>query len=82
MELSILAFLTQVCREETDYKRIVGKRSLPVLSERLNNINEFPLQGQIELKFFKMISVLTKGCKENIFTVKGMKEKLTNYMNY
>lgn len=40
-----------------------------------------PLTGNIELKFFKMISVLVKNCKENIYIVKGMKDKLTNYLS-
>lgn len=81
MEISVYSFLTQIVREETDYKRIIGKKLLPIANERLSRTDENPLQSQIELKFFKMLSVLTKNCKENIYIVKGMKEKLTNYLS-
>ena len=33
------------------------------------------------MKFFKMISVLVKGCKDNIFIVRGMKDKMTTYLS-
>ena len=80
-ESSIYSFLTQIIREESDYKRIIGKKLFPILNERLIRNSEMPLQGQIELKFFKMISVLVKNCKENIYVVKGMKDKLTHYLS-
>jgi c-di-AMP phosphodiesterase-like protein len=79
LEISIYSFITQVIREESDYKRIIGKRLLPILNERLYNIQDHPLVGPCELKFFKMLSVLTKNCKENIYIVKSMKEGLTKY---
>eukprot|EP00347_Sterkiella_histriomuscorum_P016136 403354352 len=81
MEMSIYSFLTQIVREESDYKRIIGKRVLPICNERLMRNNEIPLMNTIELKFFKMMSVLVKNCKENIYIVKGMKDKLTNYLS-
>ena len=81
IELSIYSFLTQVVREESDYKRIIGKKVLPVCDERLGRLVDCALQENIEVKFFKMISVLIKNCKENIYIVKGMKEKLTRYLS-
>ncbi len=38
LEVSIYSFLTQVVREESDYKRIIGKKLLPILYERLYHI--------------------------------------------
>ena len=40
IEGSAYSFLTQVIREESDYKRILGKRVLSVLNERLIRNNE------------------------------------------
>lgn len=54
---------------------------LTICNDRLGKTLDFPLQGNIELKFFKMISVLVKNCKENIYIVKGMKEKLRTYLS-
>ncbi|CDW74435.1 arm repeat protein [Stylonychia lemnae] len=81
MEMSIYSFLTQMVREENDYKRIIGKKVLPICNERLQRNSEIPLTGSMELKFFKMMSVLVKNCKENIYIVKGMKDRLTNYLS-
>lgn len=60
IESTIYSFLTQVVREEPDYKRIIGKRLLPICNDRISKCNELPLIGGLELKFFKMISVLVK----------------------
>jgi hypothetical protein len=82
METSVYSFLTQVIREESDYKRIIGKKLLPFLNERITKCYEYSLVGQREVKFFKLISVLIKNCKENIFLVKGMKEGLRKYIEH
>mmetsp|Transcript_8002 Transcript_8002/g.7499 ORF Transcript_8002/g.7499 Transcript_8002/m.7499 type:complete len:132 (+) Transcript_8002:2096-2491(+) len=78
LENAIYSFFTQLTREESDYKRIIGKKMLPVINERLENAQEHPFSKpggftQTEVKFFKLVSVLIKNCKENIFIMKSLK---------
>jgi len=72
-----------VIREEVDYKRILGRKLLPLIAHRLSHIQAIPFQSaQCETKFVKMLSVLTKKCKENMYMVKGgpMRDSLQYYM--
>jgi hypothetical protein len=85
LEVSIYSFLTQLVREESDYKRIVGRKVLPVCNERLERIAEFKFSkvgdtSHCEIKFFKLMSVLIKKCKENNYLMRGMKKTLNNYL--
>ena len=83
--MSIYSFLTQLVREESDYKRIVGRKVLPICNERLEKIAEFKFSkvgdsSPCEVKFFKLMSVLIKNSKENIYLMRGMKKSLNNYL--
>ncbi|TNV85265.1 hypothetical protein FGO68_gene15236 [Halteria grandinella] len=82
VEVCVYSFFTQVIREEVDYKRILGRKLLPLCAHRLSHIQEIPFQSpQCETKFIKMLSVLTKKCKENIYMVRGpMRDSLQYYM--
>mmetsp|Transcript_41226 Transcript_41226/g.30305 ORF Transcript_41226/g.30305 Transcript_41226/m.30305 type:complete len:88 (+) Transcript_41226:1116-1379(+) len=35
LENAIYSFFTQLVREESDYKRVIGKKLLPIINERL-----------------------------------------------
>jgi hypothetical protein len=64
-------------RDEADYKRIVGKQVIPVCHRRL--LKAEPIKNQA--KFFKLIAVLIKRCKENINLARGqMKDTMVGYM--
>lgn len=69
-------------REEAEYKRIIGKKLLPLCNQRLQSAKEVPFcSSQCELKFFKMLSVLIKKSKDNIILARGsLKENINRYM--
>ena len=82
-EVCIYSFFLQVIREEAEYKRIIGKKLIPLCSKRLAKAAEIPFTSSAcEAKFFKMLGVLIKKCKDNIYLVRGgMKDRLQQYKN-
>ena len=109
LEEAVYSFLTQLVREEQDYKRIIGKRVLPICRDRMQKIvqervdkkeyfvkvkkgtyDEFeepdlkPIyifyNSNIEIKYFKMISVLAKNQRENISIIRVMESILNDYI--
>jgi hypothetical protein len=86
VEVCVYSFFTQLIREEVDYKRIVGRKMVPLCASRLARIQEVPFQSpHAEMKFFKMVSVLCKKCKDNIYMMRGgggssMRDSLQYYM--
>ena len=54
-------------------------------NERLERIADFRFSkvgdsSPCEIKFFKLMSVLIKNSKENIYLMRGMKKSLNNYL--
>jgi hypothetical protein len=83
-EVCIYSFLTQVIKDEPDYKRIIGKKLMPLCHQRLAlQTGQIIFQSeQAEMKFFTMLSVLIKRCKENIYLARGdMKDRMFKYMS-
>ena len=82
LEVCTYSFITQLVRDEADYKRIVGKKVIPVCQRRLLKAKDASQSSpEATIKFFKMISVLVKKCKDNIYLVRGgMKELMQTYM--
>jgi len=65
MEKAVYSFLTQCVKDEPEYKNIIGQKILVKFQERLAEMRKYPMESDIELKFFKLISVLVKTSTDN-----------------
>ena len=84
-EVCIYSFVTSLIKDEQDYKRIIGKKLIPICHAKLQlqtGRAAFSGESNCEQKFFKMLAILIKRCSENISMAKGdMKDRMFRYRN-
>ena len=84
-ELCIYSFVTHLIKDEQDYKRIIGKKLIPICHAKLQMQTGrviFSGESNCEQKFFKMLAILIKRCNENISMARGdMKDRMFRYRN-
>jgi len=68
LEKNIYSLLTQLVRDEIDYKRRVGKdlQMIHIMFKRINNQDSFPIDEEVELCMLTLMGILIRNCKENI----------------
>lgn len=69
LEKNIYILLTQLVRDEIDYKRRIGAEVFELLFDRINNEDKFPIEEDVELNMLTFIGILVRNCKENVIIV-------------